>query len=122
MKRINELQKEIQSILDDIDSVKSATSRETAAKDKREIKKLFKRITYLKTIILYLETNPSEETIKEQKSKLKTLIDNLTDEYNHYFVINGSPGNDKKIRETYFKMHNMKKLKQQLSNLRFIMS
>lgn len=115
MKTISDINLEIDEIINTLKENKSILT-------KSETAKLKKRIGYLRTIIMYLETEPNEEFIRSNIRKLKGLLAAKESQYS-YWLKNVAPIglSDKKYKSIYKSEHNLNNVKTQIKNLEFIL-
>lgn len=83
--------------------------------------KLRKRIQYLRHCIMYIETNPSPQFIKDEIKKVETKIDLRMNQ----FVLDGIEQMPKsvvaKLRREHEKMYEIPKLKEQVKTMKYIL-
>jgi hypothetical protein len=112
MKTIADIQREIADIKHEIEN----TEMKKAAENK-----LRKRIAYLRTCVLYLETNPSPSFLKEEITKLETKITLRMAN----FSITDAEAKPKtylgKIKKAYEKQFDVPKLREQIKTMRFLL-
>lgn len=106
MKEVKSIQTEIDSLLEEL---------KHAEKDKP----LFKRLQFLKVCKMYLETNPSEDFIKKEKSRLSKRIQLLRDGYSGYKAKDPDP---KKWKSEYNKATGLNQLNVQLRTINFLLN
>jgi len=66
--------KTIEKAKEELNQVQSDFNKETERKAR---KKLSKRIDFLRSIVLYLETGPNEEFLKKEKIRPESIVENL---------------------------------------------
>lgn len=112
MKTIADIQREIADIKHEIENTEMKKAAET---------KLRKRIAYLRTCVLYLETNPSPSFLKDEIEKLETKIS--------LRMINFSIADAdikpktvlSKIKKEYEKQFDIPKLRDQIKTIRYLL-
>ena len=106
MKTIKEIKLEIAGLLEILPNA-----------NKNEAKKIKSRLKILKDCVMYLETNPRDEFIKENYDNLKKRIEIIDSRFNEWFkAIGFKPKNPK---TTWNKLNNMSLLKFQLYVLKY---
>lgn len=86
-----------------------------------QITRLENKIDYYNSVRRYLESKPSEESLRSEVSRIKKTLERLDDKY-EYWCNNVRPKNldFKSWRSTYNKDTGYTKLKTQLKTLEFI--
>ena len=112
MKTIADIQREIADIKHEIENTEMKKAAET---------KLRKRIAYLRTCVLYLETNPSPSFLKAEIEKVENKISLRM----VGFSLDGSLGMTKsfvlKLKKAYEKQYDVPKLREQVKTMRFLL-
>jgi len=113
--------KEIQSEIDEL--IKEASQMpKDYARFKRRRKIISTTIKSLRFLITYLETNPSEDLIKAQKTSVDKRIRIITDRFNSWRK--DHPEEVKKyknIKARYRTLNEMKKLEDQRKSLNYLL-
>jgi len=117
MKSIIELNKEIDSLILEIKTLEDTEDK----KHFRKAKQLRKRVAYLRYILLYLESLPSEEYLKKEKEKMSNRIGLL--------MLNYQPLDERftkaqvsKHKKNHEKEMGVTKIKDQLKTIDFLIS
>lgn len=112
MKTIADIQKEIADIKYEIENTEMKKAAET---------KLRKRIAYLRTCVLYLETNPSPSFLKSEIEKVENKISLRMVN----FSLDGSLGMTKsfvlKMKKSYEAQFDIPKLREQVKTMRYLL-
>lgn len=118
MKTIFFIKEEIKKVQTEMDFISDFKIPE----NKKKFGELKKRVCFLKEVLMYLETNPSEEFIKNQIKKLENRISSIDFSIVKLFKegtsrkdINNSP-HTKKLKKEY----NFSTLNKQLNALKYI--
>ena len=85
---------------------------------KVQIKRIGNRIQFLRTVLAYLKSNPSEEFLKKETVRIRTRLEKINQGASCFIP----PSNIKieKAKAFYEKEYGVKSLKTQLATLRFI--
>lgn len=112
MKTIPQIKKEIEEI---------SNTLKTQELKKPEERKLRKKIPYLRTCILYLETTPSPSFLKQEIERIENKITLRMSG----FVLEGVDQMPKsfalKARKNYEKQYDVPKLREQVRTMRFLL-
>jgi len=91
------------------------------AKNDRATNKILNRIDFLKTIILYLETNPKEEFLQSEKLKLEKQIDNIDANFNAWILSDSSRKHLEKPLKTFHKEMKIEDVKKRLKTINYLL-
>lgn len=114
MKQITDVNKEMGLIIDEYK--KTLKIGENVGK----IKRLDKRFSFLKHMVIYLESNPREEFLKEQKEKILTKISSIENGYEEWKVYNEKK--HKNPLKQYRKECGVSDLKNKLKTLNYLLN
>lgn len=116
MKTIEDIQSEIDAVSDQIREAEARTDKKSRAL----AKKLRAQLATLNEYRLYLEKEPSEESMKRAAQKLTSTIERINDSYAAKF------GSTARLtpaeKRSFFKERGVPKLQQQLSHLTYLLS
>ncbi len=85
-----------------------------------ELRRLTLRIKHLEKVRLYLEHEPTTETLRKQKQVLKRLLAVINDRYLQWY--DGKPqGDQRAMRRQYEELYEVRKLRAQLRTLNYIL-
>ena len=128
--------KKLEQLMDDRDSLISAAEElssrlntepdaTTRKQSRLEIKKMQRRVRYLNVIIAYMESGPTEEFCKRELKRVEAEIQAVNSRFflkypqgNHKFATLDA---EKIARRDFEKEYGIKKKKEQIKNLRFIL-
>lgn len=117
MKTITDLKQEMESIPEILAENKKDLDE---VRYRREEKKAKKKIQFLRTILLYLENNPSEQFVEKQLADTKKHIKHIDENYTHWTP---PPGKViKNHKNIYHSENGYNKLLNQRRNLLYILS
>ena len=114
MKNYDDVSREINII------IKEAKKRGELSTKKRN--DLTKRLDFLKTILLYLNTNPSEELINKEIAKLNKKLEILELRYTTWISENPEARGLKNPRPAFDTAFEIPRIKNQLKTLNYILS
>ena len=121
MLTIIDIQKEIGDLIEALNSQVKTNDAKIKRQQLREKKATEKRIKYLNTIKLYLETSPNSEFIKSEVYRLKTALAVYETRFSQSIIPSETTQSVKLRRKQYEKENGVPKLKTQLKNLQFIL-
>ena len=114
MKKIQDIQKEVEEINDELTTNKKRKKGEVGFLKPGAVKKLKSRKEYLLTCIAYLNTNPTQEFIEKEKERLMNRNNK---------IMEGTPsgyGVTRKAKRDYEKLMDLPKIRLQMKTLQFI--
>lgn len=115
IKEINQEIKYTKNEIKDLEAFKEITS------NKRKIAKLKEKLTFFKTMIAYLETEPRLEYLQKESAKISEKLAKIESEYRLPFNHEKMPkAHLTKLKNEYNKMYDVKKLKMQLSAVSYL--
>ena len=91
------------------------------AKTYRALKKINNKIEDLKTIVLYLETNPSEEFIKSEKARLEKQVDAIEDNFQKWLNSGSSRRHSEKPLKVYYKEMKLEEVTKRLKTINYLL-
>lgn len=118
---ISDIQKEVSGLIDELNSQPKTTDLKVKRQQLKFKKATEKRIKYLNTIKLYLETNPNSEFVKSEVYRLKTALSVYETRFSQSIIPSERTQSVKLRRKQYEKENGVPKLKTQLKNLQFIL-
>lgn len=89
--------------------------------DKKKEKKLRKKIPYLNTCIMYLESNPDELFIKQEIEKVETKINLRMQQFILDDIENKPKSLVSKLKRQHEKQYDIPKLREQVRTLRYLL-
>jgi hypothetical protein len=107
MRTIEEINREIKEIRDNVKSAQKTTSAQKS------------RVEFLKQMKSYLETNPKEEFVRSESERIKNLIDSKSSQYEIWLQTTINKGG--KLRDTFETEMGIPSLRQQLKTLNWIL-
>ena len=121
MLTVNDVSQEIKNLLFEINTQPRSSDPKIKRQQVKFKKATEKRIKYLNTIKLYLETNPSSEFLKSEVYRLKTALAVYETRFSQSIIPSEITQSVKLRRKLYEKENSVPKLKTQLKNLQFIL-
>lgn len=113
MRKLREVSKEIETIINESGRIEDCNYK----------RKIQKRVEFLKQMQFYLETNPTIDFIQKQYDNISNKMDSINKEYldNYEFVSNLDAITRRKIRNMFDEMHDVKKIKNQIIALKYLL-
>lgn len=89
---------------------------------KKERTKVNNEVSRLRSVLVYLQSDPSEEFLIKTKRRLERSIKSIKDNYEYWFVYcHGGDLNDGKEKSRFDKETGLPQLKRNLKNVKFIL-
>lgn len=112
--------KPLKSVIEEITQIESENFSRLTEKQKS---RLSKRVAYLKECRNYLESEPNEVFVKQEKDRLKSQLDGKNGQYN-YWLENIAPKDvdPKNLRTVFNREVGLTKIKKQLKMIEFILA
>ena len=113
MRKLREVSKEIETIINESGRISDCNYK----------RKIQKRVEFLKQMQFYLETNPTIDFLQKQYDKLSSKIDCIDKEYfdNYEWASKLDAITRRKTRNTFDEMYDVKKIKNQIIALKYLL-
>jgi len=111
MKTTEQVKKEIEELI----------LQKKDAKTDRALNKINNRIDFLKTIVLFLETNPSEEYLLSKKLKLEKQCDAIEDNFQKWLNSDSSRRHLEKPLKVYYKEMKLDDVLKRLKTINYLL-
>ena len=114
--------KTVQQLIGMIETEKMNLEKSRKINHITAIKKAIKNIDYYKSILLYLERNPTEEYLLKEKDRLQKIIASKTNMFHYWRKHIGFELEEKKQVSTFNKENNITYMRKQIKNINFILN
>lgn len=118
MKNLNDVQKEIRAI-------ENLSTAEIAEMKNATWKRMKKKLELLRLLVIYLETNPTEEFVKAEIKRVESIVSEKTKVFDfrkaEYIELGVAPKEITKLKNKHESLYDIKKMRTQVRNLRMLL-
>lgn len=111
MKTLTEVRREINKLAEELNEAREE-------RDKRRVSMLHGKVEELKLFMLYLETNPRQESVLRMRDQVKHRLDVLEKRFGTWIA--GRSGDTKALQQRYNSMMGIQELKHKLKALDYL--